>query len=598
MNDRLAHIPHRPGVYLLKDERGRVIYVGKARDLRERLKTHFIEAPHQHARLAALRRKLRDFDFIGTTSEIEALILEANLIKLHLPRYNVRLKDDKKYPYIKVTLNEDYPRVFSTRNLKRHGSVFFGPYTNVKSMTKALRVVKKIFPIRSCHHRLPSRRLTKPCLNYYIKKCCAPCQEYISKREYRELVNEVCRFLCGKSKAVEEELDKRMRAASDALRFEEAARLRDQLRAVREVVRKQRVIFDDQMDRDAIGLVRGSRESCTVILQIRDGKLVGQEHYILSAQKNIEDEEIISTFLKQYYKNAYFVPDELILSEKVDDAKLISNWLTRVKGKRVQLRVPQRGERLKILEMVKRNAVYLFQEYTSKRDHERVPFSLRELQAALSLEELPRIIEAFDISDLSGSEPSGSLVLFKDGKPKKSEYRRFKIRSVQGIDDYAMMRELVYRRYRRVIEQGMALPNLVLIDGGIGHLSTAKKVMEKLELSHIPVLGMAKRLDEIVLPDGRIIMLPKSSYALRVLQHLRDEAHRFAVTYHRTRRRKKIRRSLLDDVPGIGEEKRRELLRYFGSIERMRRATLEEITEVRGVSRVLGSRIYAYLHPG
>jgi excinuclease ABC subunit C len=351
------------------------------------------------------------------------------------------------------------------------------------------------------------------------------------------------------------------------------------------------------MDRDAIGLVRGSRESCAVILQIRDGKLVGQEHYILSAQKNIEDEEIIGTFLKQYYKNAYFVPDELILPEHVSDARLISNWLTRMKGRKVHLRVPQRGERVKILEMVRRNAVYLFQEYTSKRDRRRTPFSLRELQTALSLEELPRMIEAFDVSNLSGSEPSGSLVLFKDGKPKKSEYRRFKIRSVQGVDDYAMMRELVYRRYKRVVEQGMALPNLVLIDGGIGHLSSARKVMEELKLSHIPVLGMAKRLDEIVLPDGRIIMLPKSSYALRVLQHLRDEAHRFALTYHRTRRRKKIKRSLLDDVPGIGEDKRRELLRYFGSIERIRRATLEEITEVRGVSTVLGSRIYAYLHP-
>lgn len=597
MEDRLLDVPDSPGVYLLKDERGKVIYVGKARNLKERLKTYFVDSYSEHPRLRALRKKLKDFEFITTTSELEALILEANLIKLHLPRYNVRLKDDKKYPYIKVTLNEDYPRVFPTRNLRRNGWIFFGPYTNVKSMKKALRVVRRIFPIRSCQHRLPSKKVTKPCLNYYIKKCCAPCQGYVSKEEYRELVDEVCKFLCGKSRVVEEELEQRMLKAANELRFEEAARLRDQLRAVREVVRKQRVMFDDRIDRDVIGLVRGLRESCIAILQIRDGKLVGQEHYILSVRKSIVEEEIISTFLKQYYKNAYFIPDEIILPESVEESELISEWLSQKKKKRVHLLVPRKGEKLKILDMAKRNALYLFQEEISKKGKRRVPFSVRELQRVLSLEEPPKLIEAFDVSNLFGTNPSGSLVVFKDGKPRKGEYKRFRIKSVEGIDDYAMMREIVYRRYKKAIEERAELPNLILIDGGMGQLNSAKKVMEELGLSHIPVLGLAKRLDEIVLPDRSVIMLPKSSYALRLLQRLRDEAHRFAISYHRKLREKRLKASLLDEIPGIGNQKKRELIRYFGSVERMRESSLDEFTKVSGVGRVLASRVYSYLHP-
>lgn len=596
MKGRFAHVPDCPGVYLLKDERGRIIYVGKARNLKERLKTYFISSYGDHPLHAALRRKFKRFEFITTTSELEALILEANLIKLYLPKYNVRLKDDKKYPYIKVTLNEDYPRVFPTRNLTRNSWIFFGPYTNVKSMKKALRVVKRIFPIRSCNYRLPSKKVTKPCLNFYIKKCCAPCQGYVSKKEYGELVDEVCKFLCGKSKQVEEELEQRMLKAAGELRFEEAARLRDQLRAVREIVRKQRVIFDDQIDRDVLGLVRGARESCIAILQIRDGKLVGQEYYILSAQPSIEEEEIISTFLKQYYKNAYFIPSEIILPERVEDAGLISEWLTHRKKKKVHLLVPQKGEKLKILEMAKRNAVYLFQEETSKKDKQKVSFSVRELQRVLSLPEPPKVIEAFDVSNLFGTNPSGSLVQFKEGKPKKSEYKRFRIRSVEGIDDYAMMEELVYRRYKRAVEQEAELPDLVLIDGGLGQLNSAKKVLDELGLSHISVLGLAKRLDEIVLPDGSLIMLPKSSYALRLLQRLRDEAHRFAISYHRKLRKKRFKVSLLDRIPGVGKEKKRGLIRYFSSIERIKDASLEEISKVRGVGTVLASRIYSYLH--
>jgi excinuclease ABC subunit C len=411
------------------------------------------------------------------------------------------------------------------------------------------------------------------------------------------MVAEVCKFLCGKSKAVEEELDARMREASEALKFEEAARLRDQLRAVREVVRKQRVVFDDRVDRDVLGLVRGPSDGCAVVLQIRDGKLVGQEHYLLSALKNIEAQEIVSSFLKQYYRNAYFIPDEIILPLEVDDVEVISTWLRRVKQKKVRLVVPRRGEKCRILAMAKENALYRFREETLKKSKQKVPFSLRELQRVLSLEQLPRIIEAFDVSNLFGTNASGSVVVFKDGKPKKSDYRRFRIRAVDGIDDYAMMREIVHRRYRRTIDHQRILPHLILIDGGLGHLTTAKAVMGELELSHIPIFGLAKRLDEIVSVDGKTMMLPKSSFALRVLQHLRDEAHRFAVNYHRKLRGKRFKKSILDDIAGIGEKKKRELVRYFGSAERMREASPEEIGRVRGVGRVLALRIFSSLHP-
>ncbi len=597
MDDRLSHVPVCPGVYLLKDRRGRVIYVGKAKNLRERLKTHFANSTPDHPRLSLLRERQKDFEFITTASEVEALILEANLIKLHLPKYNVRLKDDKKYPYIKVTLDEEYPRVFPTRNLKRNGWIFFGPYTNVKSMRKALRVVKKIFPLRTCKQKLPSKTKASPCLNYYIKKCPAPCQGHVSKEEYRELVREVCRILCGKSKAVEEELEKKMLQASRDKRFEEAAGLRDQLRAVRETVRRQRVVFDDEADRDVLGLFGGTKETCLAVLQIRDGKLVGQEHYMLSTGEGIEEAEILHTFLQQYYKNSYFIPDEILLPNSVQDAGLLSEWLSAKKEKKVRLVVPRRGEKKKVVESARRNAMYFFRQESSAVFKERIPFSVTELEKELVLQRTPRLIEAFDVSTLFGSDACGSLVVFRDGRPRKSEYRRFKIRSVVGMDDYAMMRELVHRRYRKVIDRHMELPDLVLIDGGPGQLRSARETLAELGVVDVPVFGLAKRLDEIVSSDGKTIMLPKSSYALRLLQQVRDEAHRFAVGYHRRLRASRLRKSSLDSIPGLGWERKRALLRQFGSVEALRSAPVEEIIQVSGVGPVLASRIYSHFHP-
>lgn len=590
---RVSTIPERPGVYLLKDKHKKIIYIGKAKNLKNRLKTHLIGSPSEHPRLRSLWSKISNFDYIPTDTEMEALILEANLIKMHLPRYNVRLKDDKKYPYIKVTVNEDFPKVFPTRNLKKDGSILFGPYTNVKTMKRALRTVKKIFPVRNCKQTIPSAK--RPCLNFYIKRCYGPCQGYISKEEYRSMIEEVCKFLSGKNRTVENELSKSMESTSNELRFEEAARIRDQLLAVREVVRRQRVVFKDELDRDILGLARIKNTSCVVLLQIRDGKLTGQEHYILTQTKYTDDAEVVATFIKQYYKSAYFIPNEIVIPTKIEDTPLIARWLSDKKGHKVKLILLKRGEKLKLVDFARRNGLVILEEKEMK-DKARLPFPIKELQKVLSLEKPPITIDAFDISDLFGKDACGSLVVFEFGRPKKSNYKRFKIKTVESIDDYAMIQEVVGRRYRRMIKEKKSMPDLILIDGGIGQVNVAKRVLQDTGIRTVPVYGLAKRLDELVLPDGKTLMLPPSSYALRLLQRIRDEAHRFALSYHRILRSKRLKKSIMDEIPGIGKSKKIALIRYFGSIQKIKEASVEELEKVDGVGKYLAERVYTSLH--
>ncbi len=589
ISEKLKSLPHKPGVYLMKDARGRVIYVGKAQSLRDRVRSYFSSASGLGPRSQLLISKIEDFEYIVTDSPIEALILEANLIKLHLPRYNVRLKDDKKYPYIKVTIGEDYPRAFPTRNLRKDGSILFGPYTNAKAMRKALRTAKKIFPVRSCRGRLPP----KVCLDYHIQRCYGPCEGGISKEDYRKMVEELCRFLSGKSRRVEKELEARMRNLADGLRFEEAARVRDQLIAVREIVRKQRVVFANPADRDIIGLARAGRTSCVVVLQIRDGKLIGREHYFLEGLKRIEDAEVLSTFVGQYYRNSYFVPTEIVLSSEIGERASFESWLSARKGKTVRFQFPKKGEKARILSMARENARLILEEELLKKK-ERIPASILELQRALSLQNPPRRMEAFDISDIFGEYAVGSSVLFKDGRSKKSGYRKYRIKTVSGIDDFAMIGEVVGRRFRRLVEEKKKLPDLVLIDGGIGQLTKAIEAMGDAGVE-LPTFGLAKRLDELYLPDGRVLSLPKTSPALRLLQRVRDEAHRFAIGYHRQLRRKGARMSILDEIPGIGEVKKRELLKAFGSVEGLMNASMEEIARAKGIGPVFARRIWEFL---
>lgn len=586
---KLKGLPHKPGVYLMKDARGRVIYVGKAQSLRDRLRAYFGSTTGLHPRSQTLLSKIEDFEYIVTDNPVEALILEANLIKLHLPRYNVRLKDDKKYPYIKVTIKEDYPRVFPTRNLKKDGSILFGPYTNVKAMKKALRTAKKIFPVRSCKGKLPE----KLCLDYHIQRCYGPCEAKISKEEYQHMVQELCHFLSGKSKRVEEELEERMRTLAAELRFEEAARIRDQLNSVTEIVRKQRVVFSDEIDRDVIGLARAGKTSCTVVFQIRDGKLIGREHYFLEGLKRIDDVEVLTTFVGQYYKNSYFLPDEIMLPFEIEERDNFESWLSRRKRKRVKFHFPKIGDKAKLLRMAEKNAGLILEEELLRKK-EKAPASVLELQRMLSLEKPPRSIEAFDISNIFGEYSVGSSVLFKDGRPKKSGYRKYRVKTVSGIDDFAMTGEIVERRFRRLVEEKQ-LPDLVLIDGGIGQLRKATEAMKDAGVE-LPTFGLAKRFDELHLADGRVLSLPKTSMALKLLQRVRDEAHRFAVSYHRQLRQKGTRASILDEVPGIGEVKKRELIKAFGSLEELRKASVEEIAEVKGIGPVFAGRIWEFLH--
>jgi len=574
----------------LKDKTGKVLYVGKARNLRNRLTSHILRVPTER-RLAALYSNLNDFEYIVTESEIEALILEANLIKLHLPRYNVRLKDDKKYPYIKVTVNEEYPRVFPTRDLRRDGSILFGPYTNAKKMRKALRAVTKIFPMRTCKGKLPKAL----CLDYQIKMCYGPCDDKITTGDYRHMVRQLVNFLAGKDVQVESELEKKMQEASDRMDFEAAARLRDQLLAVRETIRKQRVVFPDRTDRDIIGLARQKNTACIALFQVRDGKLVSRENYFLDSRARTGDDELVRTFLGQYYKNAFFIPREIIVPARFEDARLFESWMSQKKGTKVRIIVPKRGEKVRVLQLTAVNARHLLERYMSEKGEKAVPTSLSELAEALGLKSPPTRIEAYDISNIGGAESVGSLVVFDNGRARKDAYRRFKIKTVDGQDDFAMMAEVVDRRFRRLKSEEKAPPDLVLIDGGAGQLNSTRRAIQAY-YKGVPVFGLAKKMDELHLPQGGTLMLPRRSAALRLLQRVRDEAHRFAVSYHRKLRGKKVSESILDDIRGLGQRRKMELLRYFGSVERLRSATVEEMTRVRLLGPGLASRIYDELH--
>ncbi|MCH7761829.1 excinuclease ABC subunit UvrC [candidate division TA06 bacterium] len=595
MNSKLSKLvsksPQGPGVYKFLDDGGRVLYVGKAKSLAKRIPTYFHPSESFHPRTRLLVSKVQDIEYIPTQTDVEALILEANMIKLHQPRYNVRLKDDKKYPYIKVTVQEDFPRVFPTRNLKKDGSIFFGPYTSVKVMKKALKAVTKIFPLRSCHE-MPGQ----VCLEYHIKRCYGPCIGEISKEEYRKMVNDLCDFLAGKSAKVEKELEERMLKASKNEDFEEAARIRDQLAAVRETVRKQRVVFSDERDRDilALSLSESISSSCLALLQIRDGKLISRENYFLKG--GADEEEVFRTFIGQYYKNAYFIPDEIIVPVKFRDCEDFELWFSERKGRRVEITLPQRGEKKRLLEMAKRNADLLLKEKRFKRGEKLIPDSVLELQRSLHLKSLPCWIEAFDVSNIQGSHAVGSVVVFVDGRPRKSQYRRFRIKTIQGIDDFGMMKEIVGRRFDRILKENQRVPDFVLIDGGRGHLNKAIEALEERGFNALPAYGLAKRMDELHLPDGRVVMLPKTSSSLRLLQHLRDEAHRFAITYHRKLRGKEAKISILDGIPGMGEVKRREIYKYFQTMKRLESASAEEIARVKGIGEKLARTILNTLH--
>ncbi len=583
----------------MKDRAGRIIYVGKAKSLRNRVRAYFQDTPPYHPKISALVSRISDFDVLATDSEMEALILESNLVKEYKPRYNVNLKDDKRYPYLKVTF-EVFPRVLVVRRAKKDKAKYFGPYTNVKAMRQTLRILRRIFPVRSCNVALPSKKKIKLCLDYYIKRCLGPCEAKISEKEYKEIIDNVCLFLSGKNKALLSHLKERMEHYAKRENFEIAAGIRDQIKALDSVMEKQKVADVEKIDRDIIAFARYKKDICVVALQIREGILIGRQNFHITAFKETEDKEILSTFLRQYYMHSVVIPPQIILPIGIDDQEMIQAWLTSKREGKVRFLIPQRGEKVKLLEMATYNAQLSLDELLLQRSEakKKVPEVILSLEKDLYLSVPPRKIAAFDVSNLGPSDAVGSLVFFEDGRAKKSQYRRFKIKTVEGQDDFAMMGEVVKRYFARLTEEKKEFPDLVLVDGGKGQLSTTLETLTTLGIKNQNVIALAKRLDEVFLPGkSDSLMIPKSSATLKLLQRIRNEAHRFAIEYHRKLRKKRTIRSELDRIPGIGPTRRKILLSHFGSVEKIKQANVRELLQIEGISKRVAENIYNYFHP-
>lgn len=598
MPDRVAskvpNLPESPGVYLWRDADGTILYVGKAKRLRSRVRSYF-GTDHVSPRLIALVRRIADVDTIVVPSESHALILEANLIKEYRPRFNVALRDDKSYPYIKVTLHEPFPRVIVTRRIEDDGSRYFGPYTDVGAMRRALQVVKRIFTVRSCHYDLPRERPERPCLDYFIKRCLAPCVGYQSEQAYRLMIDDVVTFLDGRAKEVVRRVRERMQAASDRMDFETAAELRDALRHLERMEEPTVVLEVEGGDRDVIGYARDGEDACAVVLRVRDGKLLARDHRLLEHAEDEEDPVVLSAFLLQWYRLAPGRAREALLPFAVPEVEMVQEAL-----EGTALRVPQRGPKRALVDLAEQNARHVLEEFklAALEAEERAVNPVYELQRELGLSRVPRSMACFDISHAQGTDTVASCVWFENGRPKRSEYRKFTIKDTQGIDDFKSMHEVVHRFLRRRKDEDKPLPDLVVIDGGKGQLNAAVAALEALELSGQPIVSLAKREEEVFVPGQQDpLRLPRRGAALRLLQQIRDEAHRFAITFQRSKRAARTITSELLQIPGVGPTRRRALLHRFGSVQGVRDATLEDIAAVPGFSEALARRIQESLSP-
>ena len=583
--EKLKLLPDSPGVYIMKDDHGKIIYVGKAIVLKNRVRQYFQSSRNHTPKVRAMVSHIADFETIMTANEVESLILEANLIKKHRPRYNIRLKDDKSYPYVKVTVQEEFPRVFITRRVLRDGACYFGPYTNVTALRDSLKLLRRLFPLRTCR-TMPER----PCLEYHIKRCLAPCIGKVEAEDYRAMIRAVLLFLEGRTDDVERELEQRMNAAAEAYHFETAARLRDQLSAVRTAAERQNIVTGAG-DQDAVGMARSAAGVCVQIFFIRGGKMIGREHFLLRGSEEESDADILRAFLEQYYNQATFVPREVLLPCAIDAAAqaTIEAWLAARKGGgKVALLTPQRGTKHDIVQMATGNAAKFLADEETRRSllDEQTLGAVEELGRYLGLKHPPRRMECFDISHNQGQETVASMVVFEDGAPKKSDYRRFKIRSTEGKpDDFLSMREVTTRRYVGLPEE--ELPDLIIIDGGKGQLSSALEIIRH-AAGHkdVPVVGLAKQF-ELVFTEGNSepVELPRRSQALYLIQRIRDEAHRFAITFHRKLRGKRNLVSVLDHIVGIGPKRRQSLRTHFGSLKKIKEASVEELAAAPGMNR-------------
>ncbi len=602
----LKRLPDRPGVYLMRDTRGVVLYVGKAQSLRSRVRSYWQkQAPGGEVhRIRSVIDRVADVEVTETDSVSEALLLEANLIKRFKPRFNVRLKDDKSYPYIKVTLADDFPRVERTRKLVNDGSRYFGPYASATSVDESMNLVRRLFPFRTCTIEIKDgeRALQRPCLLYHIKRCQGPCIEAISKDEYRADIEQVELFLEGRQETLVRALQQEMSAASQKQDYERAAQHRDKIRAIERTMESQKMAAFARTELDMVGMARQDNQAAMTLFIIRDGKMIGRDVYLLDAVREASDDEVLASFLEQYYARATSIPREVYVPCPVGEGSAIETFLTERRRGPVHVRVPRRGEKRSLMELATRNAADTLAREHARwlADQGKTLAALEELAEALGLPGPPLRIECYDISNFQGSESVGSMVVFEDGKPRSGEYRRFRIRTVQGPNDVASHQEVLRRRFRATRsgdegseeERRWAMPDLVIVDGGKGQVSAAKAVLDELGLHDLPLAGLAKEREELFLP-GRAdpIVLPATSSALYLVQRLRDEAHRFAITYHRTLRDRRTVRSAFDDLPGVGPKRKRELLKVFGSIKRVREAPVEQIAAVPGISRALAERI-------
>jgi excinuclease ABC subunit C len=608
VRDKIQTFPGKPGVYLMKDANGRVIYVGKAVSLADRIRSYFQSPAGQTPKTRRLVDNIADLEFIVTETELEALILEANLIKRHRPKYNVRLKDDKQYPYIRVRWAEDFPRIDITRHMYKDGSRYYGPFTASWAVYQTLDLLRRLFPYRTCN-RVITGHDPRPCLYFYIKRCSGPCIGAISKEDYRGTIEQICRFLEGKTEDIVAQLEAEMQAAAGRLDFEEAARYRDQLQAISRVVEQQKVVTKTMKDQDVVAFARANGDACVQVFFIRYGKLIGREYFTLEGTADEDAQNIMSSFLKQFYNKAAYVPAEILLPEEIDEAMIIRSWLESKRGAKVQLLVPHRGHNRELVQMATENAAETLSHLRSQWlvEEGRSTEALAQLREALQLPRLPERVECYDISNIQGTAATASMVVFSKGAPLKSDYRRFKIATVKGPDDFAMLREAVSRRFKRLLveerhaeEKGeqsswAIRPDLMIIDGGKGQLNAALEVARRCQVTDIPIVALAKEREEIFLPDRpESVMLPRNSSALFLVQRIRDEAHRFALEYHRKLRDKSAIASMLEEIPGIGPRRRLALLRQFGSIEAITEASVEELASVPGMSRAAAERIKAY----
>ena len=615
IQEELKKLPHSPGVYIMHDNQDTIIYVGKAIDLHNRVRSYFRKIVGRGPQIDKMVSLIARFEYIVTDSELEALVLENNLIKEHSPKYNTMLKDDKTYPYIKVTVGEDYPRVMLSRQMKKDHSRYFGPYTNVTAVKDTIELINKLYQLRTCNRNLPRDfGVERPCLNFHIHQCMAPCQGKITKEEYAERVKSALSFLNGNYQDVLKELAAKMQEASEKLEFEEAIRYRDLYNNVKQISEKQKITDFDGEDKDVIALACEEQDAVVQVFFVRGGRLIGREHFYMTHVSQTQPEEILQNFVKQFYAGTPFIPREIMLPWDVEDRELIEQWLTKRKGTRVYIKIPKIGSKEKLVELAAKNAELILSKDKERirREEGRTIGAVKEITALLNLENIYRM-EAYDISNISGFANVGSMVVFEKGKPKRSDYRKFKIKTVSGPDDYACMREVLTRRFRHGMEEQKELqekekdeelgsftkfPDLLLMDGGKGQVNIALQVLEELHLS-IPVCGMVKddhHNTRGLYYQNEEIPIDRHSEGFKLVTRIQDEAHRFAIEFHRSLRSKAQVKSVLDEIPGVGPARRKALMKHFRSIEEIKQAEVDTLMEVEGMNRPTAQGIYEFFH--